>query len=379
MPRPVTGNRSGVARRIGPLTVVFVSDDTAVLERFAGLYGAFDEVASAAEDTVVAIIERVAEPESGASGSSGADSWEATVDGALCRRSPHLALIEEAVTRRINRMVLDAETDRLHLHAGAVAREGSVVLVVGTSGSGKSTLVAKLVADGWTYLSDEQLGVLDGGRLVPYPRPMTLRRGSWSLLPGLVPDDLDDVIERYEVAPGLVGSVQLDESVVPDLVVTPDLTQESTSVSALSAASAIGALLRDTLDLERAGRAGFDRLVELATCAPMVRIAGTSLDATVVAIEAEIRAGTTAATCTETVEPVAGSIVAPAAEAWQFSDGSAMVYDDESGSLAELDSAGFQAWHALATQPRDALPPEALDSPFTEALRSANLVQGDVP
>jgi hypothetical protein len=63
------------------------------------------------------------------------------------------------------------------LHAGAVTIGGTVVVIPGSSRSGKSTLVRALLAAGATYLSDEY-AVLDGdGRVLPYPRPLSLRVG----------------------------------------------------------------------------------------------------------------------------------------------------------------------------------------------------------
>ena len=367
-----SGNGGAVVRQIGPLAVTFASSDSVVVARFAELYGAFDSEASESagdasmQGSIVVSVERSdsveAEPE-----------WVAEVDGTVCRRSVHLALIEEAVTRRINRLVLDAESDRLHLHAGAVANADAVVLVVGTSGSGKSTLVTRLVADGWSYLSDEQMGVVEGGRLVPYPRPMTLRRPSWPLLPSLVPEGLDEAIERYEVAPSRLNTGIARGAVVPDLVVTPDISRTDTVVEPLHAAAALAALFQDTLDLERAGRAGFDRLLEIATSAPMIRIAGTTLDATVDAIVTALEQSRPAPTIVATITPVDAAIVAPTARAWQFSDGSAVVYDDRSGALAQLDGAGFAAWEVLAGQPAESLPLEAAESSFAAELRDAGL------
>lgn len=373
----MTGNAQAVVRQIGPLTLSFESSNVEVRERVAALYGAFASVDDATRVPIVVSIEHVADDLAG--DDPVAEHWTATVDDVLCRRSPHLALVEDAVTRRINRLVLDAETDRLHLHAGAVAHSEGVVLVVGTSGSGKSTLVTRLVADGWSYLSDEQLGVLEGGQLVPYPRPMTLRRPSWGMLPGLVPDDLDDVIERYEVAPGQVGGVAVTEPAIPQLIVTPDIARGDTDIQRLSAAAGMAALFQDTLDLERAGRAGFDRLVELVTAAPMVRITGTALDATVAAIASELHASNPAPRVEATVVPVADSIVVPTALAWQFSDESAVVYDDESGSLIQLDVPGFAAWTVLASHRAGELPGEAAVSGFVDELRDAGLVRGDAP
>jgi hypothetical protein len=60
---------------------------------------------------------------------------------------------------------------RLVLHAGAVARPGrGAVLLLGTCEGGKSSLVSALVAQGWTYLSDELVPLGARGRAAAFPR-----------------------------------------------------------------------------------------------------------------------------------------------------------------------------------------------------------------
>ncbi|CAK8715128.1 HPr kinase/phosphorylase C-terminal domain-containing protein [Candidatus Electronema halotolerans] len=52
------------------------------------------------------------------------------------------------------------------LHAGAVSRNNSAILLLGESGHGKSTLTLELIANhGWAYLTDE-VGLLDAGQIV---------------------------------------------------------------------------------------------------------------------------------------------------------------------------------------------------------------------
>jgi serine kinase of HPr protein (carbohydrate metabolism regulator) len=47
-------------------------------------------------------------------------------------------------------------THRLYgLHAGAVERAGTSLLIVGNSGCGKTTTAVVLVRSGWRYLSDD--------------------------------------------------------------------------------------------------------------------------------------------------------------------------------------------------------------------------------
>src|SRR5205085_1489540 len=62
------------------------------------------------------------------------------------------------------------------IHAGVVAWRGRAIILPGRTMTGKSTLVQALVAAGARYYSDEY-AVLDGrGKVLPYPRRMSLRR-----------------------------------------------------------------------------------------------------------------------------------------------------------------------------------------------------------
>jgi hypothetical protein len=77
------------------------------------------------------------------------------------------------------------------IHGAAIARRGAGLIFPAASGSGKTTLVAHLAAqDGFTYLADD-LTVLaaPSGHIVPWPMPLSIKNGSWSVLsesyPGL--------------------------------------------------------------------------------------------------------------------------------------------------------------------------------------------------
>jgi HprK-related kinase A len=67
----------------------------------------------------------------------------------------------------------------LIVHAAAVEKNGAALVLPGQSGSGKSTLCAGLVSRGWRLLSDE-LALLEfpSGRVVPLPRPVSLKNAS---------------------------------------------------------------------------------------------------------------------------------------------------------------------------------------------------------
>jgi hypothetical protein len=90
----------------------------------------------------------------------------------------------------VNRSAAAASGAHLLFHAGALEADGAGVLLPGTSGSGKSTLIAGLVTRaGLGYLTDE-LAALDltGDQLLPYAKPITLKQGSFDVVPELHPD-----------------------------------------------------------------------------------------------------------------------------------------------------------------------------------------------
>lgn len=86
--------------------------------------------------------------------------------------------------------VLALQPHLLCFHAGAVALDGTGMLLMGPSGAGKTSVTLALVEAGCAFLSDEIGAVrLDSGRLVPVPRA-ALRRGRGTRrLPVLVPSD----------------------------------------------------------------------------------------------------------------------------------------------------------------------------------------------
>jgi tetratricopeptide (TPR) repeat protein len=66
---------------------------------------------------------------------------------------------------------------RFLLHAGAIQRDGRVVLALGGSGSGKSTLILGALEAGWSALADDHVLVCerpDGLRVMGVPRPLTV-------------------------------------------------------------------------------------------------------------------------------------------------------------------------------------------------------------
>jgi hypothetical protein len=73
--------------------------------------------------------------------------------------------------------------DRHHaLHAAVVRRGDNCIVLPGNSGAGKSTLAAWLVTRGFAYLTDE-LVLLEGQRVIPFTRPINLKKPVPFLIP----------------------------------------------------------------------------------------------------------------------------------------------------------------------------------------------------
>lgn len=76
----------------------------------------------------------------------------------------------------------------LMLHAGALEKDGRVLLLPAWPGAGKSTLCAGLIHRGWRLLSDEFALVRPADlQIVPLPRPIALKNESIALLRRFAP------------------------------------------------------------------------------------------------------------------------------------------------------------------------------------------------
>lgn len=82
-----------------------------------------------------------------------------------------------ATTQAITRAFIAAQTGRLLMfHAGAVAHPGTnrAVVYVAAGGTGKTTLT-QLLGTRYRYLTDETAGIDDQHRILPYPKPLSIR------------------------------------------------------------------------------------------------------------------------------------------------------------------------------------------------------------
>lgn len=64
---------------------------------------------------------------------------------------------------------------RLMLHAAGLAdADGHVLVLVGPSGTGKTTAAHALATSGWGYVTDETVAIDGAGRVLPYPKPLSI-------------------------------------------------------------------------------------------------------------------------------------------------------------------------------------------------------------
>jgi hypothetical protein len=190
------------------------------------------------------------------------------------------------VIRNLNRSAAEASGGHLLFHAGALEVDGIGVLVPGASGSGKSTLVAGLVRVGLGYLTDE-LAALDmaTGRLVPYPKPITLKPGSFDVLSDMTPADCSGpgrdpwAGEEWHVAVGTGTGRRIGRACKPGIVVVPRyVAGAGTALTALSATEAFFALAVNAVNLVPHGSVGTQALGRLAAMCPCFALTMSDLD-----------------------------------------------------------------------------------------------------
>ena len=160
----------------------------------------------------------------------------------------------------------------LIIHSAVLARDGRALLLPAPPGSGKSTLCAGLVAAGWRLLSDElALVELDGRRVVPIPRPISLKNRSidtiarfWpeATIGEIVPDTLKGSVAH--VRPPAESVRRADEHPGPAWVVLPRYAENTpTELARLPKCDAFMRLVDSAFNYSVHGRAGFDALASL--------------------------------------------------------------------------------------------------------------------
>jgi hypothetical protein len=162
----------------------------------------------------------------------------------------------------------EAGADHLLFHSGAVEAGGTGVLLPGASGSGKSTLTAGLVRAGLRYLTDELAALsMASGRLLPYPKPITVKPGSFAVLSdfGPAPGSRPWAGHEWQVAVGEGTGRAIGAPCVPGFVIVPrHEARAETTLTPLSDTQAFFTLAVNAVNLVAHGSAGTRALGRLA-------------------------------------------------------------------------------------------------------------------
>ena len=241
----------------------------------------------------------------GSSGSarSGGFTVDVFIDGEPGVQGRRAADALAWVVWHANQAAADAGRDHLLFHAGGVCAsngsgEGLGVLMPAGSGSGKSTLTAGLVRAGLPYLSDELIALelepesmATGGRLLPYAKPITLKRGSFDVLRDVEPRGVgmgvDDGMSDDEWWDGEEWLLPVGEEVgrpvaapsVPGVVVVPRYQAGATTgLTPLSETEAFVALAVNAVNFQQHGANGARALGDLVSRCVCVALTMSDLD-----------------------------------------------------------------------------------------------------
>lgn len=162
----------------------------------------------------------------------------------------------------------------LLLHAAVVERDGRAVIMSGISGAGKSTLALLLAQQGWRFLSDEfALIEPETGMVVPFPRPVSLKNESLSVIPAgsrlgplLTGTPKGDI---RHVAPNAEALAAMDRPAKPALLLFPRFGfPDATRI--LPPAESFVRLTQASTNYVALGEIGFRAMVRLRSTVPAI-------------------------------------------------------------------------------------------------------------
>ncbi len=197
----------------------------------------------------------------------------------------------------INSLVARFLPGYLSIHASCVARAGRGVIFPAEPGRGKSTLAAGLLAAGWSYLSDEfALFDLRTGLLVPYPKALCVKAGSFAALEalGLPLQGAPVHHKRYKGRVAIVDPFAIRGDVVAGpcpltAVIFPRYVEGAAPrLEPISRARAIFELTRVSFNFPKYRARGFELLADAVAEAECFELTAGELQATVRLLDAAL-------------------------------------------------------------------------------------------
>ena len=169
----------------------------------------------------------------------------------------------------LNWCVSTQANDYLIIHAAVIEKQGYTAILPAPPGSGKSTLCAALVCRGWRLLSDELALIrMDDGKIVPLPRPISLKNASIDIIKDYEPTStfsrkVTDTIKGTvaHMKPPTESVLRAFESAQAAWVVFPKYQSgETTRLEPLSRSRAFIKIADNSFNYSLAGKKGFEVL-----------------------------------------------------------------------------------------------------------------------
>jgi hypothetical protein len=169
------------------------------------------------------------------------------------------------------------------LHAAAAVRHGIGVLLPAPTERGKTTTIAGLIQAGFGYLTDEVAAIDPQSLLIePFPKALSIDRGSWAVLADLRPPDGDPVTGQWQVPPESIRAGAVASPTPVRLVVAPSYRRaEPTALHPVSRAEGLVMLIDSTFGFRDAPARNLEVLTRIVEGSDCFRLVIDDLDAAV--------------------------------------------------------------------------------------------------
>ena len=175
----------------------------------------------------------------------------------------------------------------LIIHAAVIEKNGYAAVLPAPPGSGKSTLCAALVCRGWRLLSDElTLIQIRDGRIIPLPRPISLKNQSIDIIKNYAPDTIlsqkiSDTIKGTvaHMKPPTDSIIRSDEAAKAAWVIFPKYQSGTpASLKKLSQSRAFIRIADNAFNYSLLGVKGYETLVGVVGASQCYDFTYSSLD-----------------------------------------------------------------------------------------------------
>ncbi len=200
-------------------------------------------------------------------------------DGELIREDDSEAELAEYLLGEVTFRLLDKSCNGVTLHAGALARRDTGVLIPGAIGAGKTTLTAWLVHQGLDYLTDEMVWIPTGTNvLYAFTRPLNVKKTARPIMQTFFDFETNATQVLHSEAMDLVLPTALRPANILStpslgLILFPNYEPDTVSaVERLSPAQTGMALAAALLNVGNLSDQGFSQVAHLARIAPAYRV-----------------------------------------------------------------------------------------------------------